>query len=142
MIIKKESDYAVRLIRGLSDGKRHSASELAESQGVPKLFAYKIMKKLHHAGVVEVYQGVTGGYKLSVDLDEISLLRFLSVTENSLLRNICMEENSGCEWEETQEGRHCSVHRHLHAIQDIICRELERHSVRDILSGNVEYSIE
>ena len=46
MLITRETDYALRVLRALSDGEQHTAGEISSTQLVPKQFAYKIIKKL------------------------------------------------------------------------------------------------
>ena len=46
MLITRETDYALRILRTLSDGKSYTAGELAERESLPQKFAYKILKKL------------------------------------------------------------------------------------------------
>ena len=53
-MITRETDYAIRLLRTLADEERHTAAEAAERELVPQPFAYKILKKLSKAGLVEV----------------------------------------------------------------------------------------
>ena len=50
MLITRETDYALRILRTLSDGKSYTAGELAERESLPQKFAYKILKKLEKAG--------------------------------------------------------------------------------------------
>ena len=63
-MITRETDYALRLLRTLQDGKRHTASEAAEREMVPSSFAYQILKKLARAGFVEIIRGTDGGCRL------------------------------------------------------------------------------
>ena len=51
MLITRETDYALRILRTLSDGKSYTAGELAERESLPQKFAYKILKKLEKAGM-------------------------------------------------------------------------------------------
>ena len=46
MLITRETDYALRLVRSLADGERRSVSQLSDEEQIPKAFAYKIIKKL------------------------------------------------------------------------------------------------
>ena len=57
-MITRETDYAIRLLRTLRDRERHTVAEAAERELVPQPFAYKILKKLSKAGLVEVLRGV------------------------------------------------------------------------------------
>ena len=51
-MITRETDYALRLLRALQDGRRRTAAEVAGQELVPLAFAYKILKKLAQAGIL------------------------------------------------------------------------------------------
>ena len=40
MIITKETDYALRILRVLLDGEKHSVAEMSETELIPTQFAY------------------------------------------------------------------------------------------------------
>ena len=40
MIITKETDYALRILRVLLDGEKHSVAEMSETELIPNQFAY------------------------------------------------------------------------------------------------------
>ena len=49
MLITRECDYAVRVIRALSGAERLSVGEICEREEITAPFAYKILKKLQKA---------------------------------------------------------------------------------------------
>ena len=77
MLITRESDYALRLLRTLRDGEQYSVGELARREMVPQPFAYKIVKKLSAAGMVQVSRGAEGGCRLTADLTQTTLYDLL-----------------------------------------------------------------
>ena len=44
MVITRETDYALRILRALLDGKLHTAGQIAQDELLPQAFAYKILK--------------------------------------------------------------------------------------------------
>lgn len=126
-MITRETDYALRLLRALTDGKRHSAANLAEGEQVPRPFAYKILKKLEKAKLVGVTRGAEGGWCLAADLEKTSLLDLMIAMEENWSVSACMSSKYRCLWRE-QQGR-CSVHGHLSEIQDRLDQELRSHSL-------------
>ena len=50
MIITRETDYAIRILRSLADLQLKNIREISDEQMVPRQFAYKISKKLHDSG--------------------------------------------------------------------------------------------
>ena len=71
MLITRECDYAVRVLRAMAEEKRVSVNEICEKELITAPFAYKILKKLQKSGMVRGYRGVHGGYSLNCDLDQI-----------------------------------------------------------------------
>lgn len=61
MLLTRESDYALRVLRSLRDGERRSVGDISLQQLIPQQFAYKIIKKRSRAGPVEITRGVDGG---------------------------------------------------------------------------------
>ena len=69
MMITRESDYGVRIIRALRDGGLMTIQQICERECIPKQFAYKILKKLDRAGLVQIKRGNQGGCTLARDLE-------------------------------------------------------------------------
>ena len=61
MLITRECDYAVRVLRALAEEKRVSVSEICEKELITAPFAYKILKKLQKAGMVRGVSGCSWG---------------------------------------------------------------------------------
>ena len=57
MIITKETDYALRILRVLLDGEKHSVAEMSETELIPNQFAYQILRKLSAGNLVRVSRG-------------------------------------------------------------------------------------
>lgn len=134
MIITRETDYALRMLRALADGKIITAGELAEQEELPQKFAYKILKKLQKAGFVQILRGVNGGCSLSCRLSEVSLLDLLNALEANSYLSSCMMPGYACEWCR-RKGIDCIAHAHLAEIQQIIDKELRSRDLETILFG-------
>lgn len=133
MLITRESDYALRILRALLDGQQHTVGEMADRELVPQQFAYKILKKLSRAGLVQVSRGAEGGCRLGADLAEASLYDLMAAMDESSDLSACMDPEYLCPWRETHGG--CTVHCQLAAIQQRLDAELKSHSLLEILSG-------
>ena len=83
MIITKETDYALRILRVLLDGEKHSVAEMSETELIPTQFAYQILRKLSAGNLVQVSRGALGGCELSCDLDATSLYDLMGVASRS-----------------------------------------------------------
>ncbi|WP_283675052.1 RrF2 family transcriptional regulator [Butyricicoccus sp. Marseille-Q5471] len=131
----REVDYALRILRALSDGELSTAAQLCEREAIPKQFAYKTLKKLEKAGFVALTRGAAGGCKLCADLREKTLFDLVSALDAQLQVNACMQADYQCSWREAHKGRPCLIHTQLSAIQQTIDAELRRYSLSSILLG-------
>lgn len=134
MVITRETDYALRLLRALSPGGRHTMKDLCQAEEVPQQFAYKIIRKLAQAGLVENLRGSTGGCQLKADLKEVTLHDLLTAMGEDYKLTACMEAGYQCSWEACHsEG--CRVHCQLAKIQQTFEKELQAHSLHSLMFG-------
>ena len=73
MLISRELDYALRILRGLGDGDMHTMRALCEDELIPQKFAYKIIRKLAAADFITAVRGVGGGVRLTADLSALTV---------------------------------------------------------------------
>ena len=118
MFLTKECDYAIRVVRSLTDMEMKSVKTVCENEHIPHPFAYKILKKLEHAGLVQSHRGSAGGYRLSKQPDTMTLLDIVSAIDGRLLLNECLLEGYVCE--NNINGRLCAVHEELSRLQAIL----------------------
>lgn len=133
MLLTRETDYALRVLRGLLDGEKKSVGMLSQSEFIPQQFAYKITKKLAKAGLVEVTRGVEGGCRLIADLSKVSLYDLTVAMDDRGEVFACMDPAVPCAWRESHQG--CQVHEQLHGIQRRLDDELRSHSLLKVLTG-------
>ena len=73
MLITRECDYAVRVVRALAAGGRMSVGDICDKEFITAPFAYKILKKLQKAEIVKGFRGVHGGYSLNRRAEDLTL---------------------------------------------------------------------
>ena len=132
MVITRETDYALRILRALLDGKLHTAGQIAQDELLPQAFAYKILKKLEKAGLVEVVRGTAGGCRLSADLTGTSLYDLMKAMGERGNLSSCMDPAYQCPWRSCHGG--CTVHCKLAEIQNKLDEELRAHRLQEILT--------
>ena len=108
MLITREMDYALRMLRVLLDGEKHSAAEMAETELIPMQFAYQILRKLSAGELVQVSRGAAGGCRLSCDLRGVSLYDLMVVMGEHDVLCACMEPGYDCRWQ-SEHGK-CAIH--------------------------------
>lgn len=75
-MLSKTAEYALRTIAclGFDAGESESAETLCERTKVPRRYLHKVLQDLVKANLVHSRSGPGGGYSLSQDPDEISIL--------------------------------------------------------------------
>jgi len=90
--LSKRSDYGMRILYELAadPDRYHSARVLADRHHVPEAFLRKILQDLRQAGVVVAQKGRTGGYRLALPPEEISVGKVLDVLEGPVPKLACI----------------------------------------------------
>ena len=132
LVITRETDYALRILRALLDGGLHTVGQLSQDELLPQAFAYKILKKLEKAGLIQVVRGTAGGCRLAADLSKVSLYDLMRAIGEHGCLSTCMAPDYACPWRERQGS--CTVHDRLLEIQETLDSKLRRHSLASILA--------
>lgn len=140
MIITRETDYAVRILRALADFQLKTIKEICDDQYIPRQFAYKISKKLEKAGYIEIVRGATGGCRLKLDLREITLMDLISVMNRENMVSCCLTEENDCQYKKQHSG--CCVHSYLCQLQGRLTEIFKTLSMQDIIFGSENAPIE
>lgn len=133
MLITKETDYALRVLRVLSRGEQCSVPDICKEEQLPAGFVYKIIQKLAAAGYLSVTRGATGGCLLNTDLNRVTLYDIMTAMGETGLVCACMDSAYDCVWREGHGG--CSVHCHLAAIQNTVNESMKQYSVAGLFTG-------
>ena len=129
MLVTREMDYALRILRALHRDGQLSAAAVARQENIQKAITLKLLNRLLSAGIVESRRGVSGGYFLKRPCEELSIYDvFQSIGEPPLL-NRCQREGYQCE---NFPSGGCGVCREPSRIQESLDRELQRMPLSDI----------
>ncbi len=131
MLITRECDYAVRVVRALADSRRMSVGEICEKEFITAPFAYKILKKLQKAGIVKGFRGVHGGYSLNRVAKELTLYDVYTAIDPEFFIIDCLEPGYQCTCDGSGNQR-CTVHRELQRVQKELCKMLQEKNLEDI----------
>ncbi len=115
------------------DGQAHTVGELAQGGSCcPSPLRIRLSKALQ-GGAGPDHAGAAGGCRLSADLSQVTLYDLpLALGEPGAIA-ACMEPDYACPWRERQGD--CVSHRQLAAIQRTLDRELQSHTLQEILTG-------
>lgn len=131
MIITRETDYAIRILRSLADLQLKNIREISDEQLVPRQFAYKISKKLERAGFIEIIRGAQGGCRLTRDLHDITLMDIINVMERENMITSCLDGDFQCPYH--HRYGFCDVHEALAGVQGRLADYLSTLNLYDIM---------
>jgi Rrf2 family protein len=100
MQLTRAADYAVRVmvhLAGLPLGTRASRADLAREAECPDQFLSKVLQSLTHAGLVVSHRGNTGGFELSADHRNASVMQVIEAIEGPVRLNLCLTGPHACE---------------------------------------------
>lgn len=132
LLITRETDYALRILRALADGEQLTSSEICEKELLPQDFVYKILKKLNRADLIYITRGVEGGCRLKADLKKVTLYDLMGIIDTRKNISNCMDPEFNCTWRQ-RFGKKCKVHNNLVEIQKVLDEQLKLYSIYKIL---------
>lgn len=89
MRIKTTTNYAIRIVLYLASKQDIATSkEIAEAMNIPVAYELKVTKQLLGAGLIKMYRGVKGGFKLAISPDKLSLFDVINAMDPDFCRNI------------------------------------------------------
>ncbi|MCP4968237.1 MAG: Rrf2 family transcriptional regulator [bacterium] len=104
--VTRKSDLAVRSLKTLAaNQKRMKGPALARAVGSSSGFVSHVLAPLVRAGWVRSEAGPSGGYSLSVDLAEVSLLEVIEAIEGPTDSGRCVLADRAC-----NHGGTCALH--------------------------------
>ena len=134
MKITQETDYAFRILLFLGNlgvGKKVDAKTISEAEGVTLRFTLKILRKLTIGKFVISFRGVNGGYALDKEPKEINMKSVVETIEGPIFFNKCLDESANCNLGRSST---CKLHKTFGSIQSTIITDLEKRTLKDILS--------
>ena len=133
MLLTRECDYGIRVIRALADGSKKTVDTIATQEQIPKKYAYKIIKKLEKVGFVQSLRGRSGWYLLSKDLSTLSLLDIIAAVDANRYINECIKDESQCPFKD-HPSKSCTVHVEIERLQYLLETELQSKPMSVILN--------
>jgi FeS assembly SUF system regulator len=119
--ISRLTDYATVILAALADdpARVQTAAALAGRTRIAAPTVSKLLKQLHHAGLVSSTRGLRGGYRLTRPPAQISAAAILDALEGPLALTDCAAGQGHCEIEQT-----CRVGRAWQKVNLAIRRSL------------------
>lgn len=123
MLITREMDYTLRILRALHQNGPLSAAAIAQKENMPKAITLKLLKQLRAAGLTGSRRGNSGGYQLNIPCERLYLGDLFRALEEEPLVNRCQRPGYRCE--NLPEGS-CGLCRELSRIQSVLDAELRK----------------
>ena len=99
--VSRMADYAILLVCKMSndENKVYSSQELSIVTSLKITTISKILTKLTKANVTDSIRGVSGGYKLTMQAEDISIGNIIDIIDGKVALTVCVEEgeNHNCD---------------------------------------------
>lgn len=136
MLLTRECDYGVRILRALRSGELVNVAQIADREDISTQITYKLTRKLEKSGILESQRGVNGGYRLKVSLEQITLLDvFKAVDQNMMICDCSGGGESNCS--RNTKDNPCMVHLEFCRLQQMMQKELNSKSVLNVMDGKL-----
>jgi Rrf2 family transcriptional regulator, iron-sulfur cluster assembly transcription factor len=105
----RRADYAIRAAVDLAnhhgDGERRKARAIADEMDIPASYLPQILAELVRADIAMSLAGRDGGYALTRQPEQVTLLEVVRSVEGDLISASCVLRGGPCRWEDV-----CAVH--------------------------------
>jgi len=133
-IIRQDTDYAMRALVHLGlhrGGEPISAKVLANKEDIPEDFAYKLLRHLAKAGLVESHMGIQGGFSLARDPENILFLEVVQAVQGPVtVRKCILGKSEACPRYDT-----CPVSAKLSDLQETVTEFMSKLTLAKVLEA-------
>jgi Rrf2 family protein len=131
-MLSKTGLYAVRAVVALArlpEGVYAGAAHIAQEIGAPQNYLGKLLKALAEEGLVESQKGLGGGFRLTRDAREISLLDVVEPIEHIRRWSGCILGRPEC-----SDITPCAIHNRWKAVRDAYLRMLQKTTIAELVA--------
>jgi Rrf2 family protein len=142
--ISRGAEYAIRAmldVAAAKEGEVVRTRQVAEHQGIPKVFLPKIVQRLVQAGLLRAHRGPAGGIALSRPPGEINMRQIIEAMDGPIALNNCLLTPGECPRESI-----CPIHEIWVKTQEDLLSGLESITLsklvargRELVSQQVVY---
>ncbi len=129
MLLTREFDYAMCIMRALKDGGKKSVKEICGEESIPEPFTYKILKKLEKKEIVRSIRGAKGGYIIAKDMEDLKLMDIMLAIEPVF----GITESTKVESVKQQRADSCQILQEYERIQARLIEEMSANSLSQIM---------
>jgi Rrf2 family protein len=139
-MLSKTGLHAVRAMVALArlpEGAYAGAARIAQEIGAPQNYLGKLLKLLAAEGLVESQKGLGGGFRLTLDPKQISLLDVVEPIEHVSRWSGCILGRPEC-----SEVNACAIHDRWKAVRDAYLRMLQRTTLAELVAKGEPATLE
>ena len=130
-LITRNTDYALRAICYIAkQNKVVTVTELVKALGVPRPFMRKILQQLNKEKILESYKGQSGGFKLRILPDKISIIQIMCIFQGRVGLSECFLKKNIC----PNKGK-CLLRKKIRLIEDSLLRQLRQIDIASLIKG-------
>lgn len=131
-MLSQTSEHAVRAVLYLAQraqGESVPADVIADALGAPRNYLAKTLNALAKAGIVASMRGPTGGFRLAVSADGLTLEEVIRPFDEARARRVCLLGGKPC-----CDEAPCAAHFRWKAVNEDVWAPLRRTTVADLLA--------
>jgi len=132
-MLSQTSEHALRAVLYLARQPENTsvpADVIARALGAPPKYLAKTLNVLAKQGVLSSMRGPTGGFRLAVRADALTLARVVQPFDDSRNSGMCLLGGRPCDAREP-----CAAHANWTAIAEQVWAPLETSTVAELLNG-------
>jgi len=128
MRLTRHTDYALRILlqAAAQPGQRQSIASVAQTQGIARNHAMKVVNELATAGLLATVRGRGGGFTLARPAADITVGQVVRITEPDLRPADC----DNCALAES-----CGLKSMMHDAMRAFLAELDQHTLETAAAG-------
>ena len=136
MRFNKTTEYALQIFAfmAIDKTKLFRADELYKHLKIPLRYLKRLLTELSKTGLMESIQGNKGGFRLSRNLEEITLFDIVNVTELPRDKSLCFFGFQKCHFNKKK----CHMHDKWIAITEGIEQLLKTTALSDLTDDNTQ----
>jgi Rrf2 family protein len=134
--ISRGAEYAIRAmldVTAAEGGALETTKEVAEHQGIPKVFLPKIVQRLVQAGLLRAHRGPAGGIALSRPPSKINMRQIIEAMDGPIALNTCLLLPGECPRESI-----CPVHEIWVKTQENLLASLDSITLAQLVTRGKE----
>ncbi|MDD7463915.1 MAG: Rrf2 family transcriptional regulator [Anaerococcus sp.] len=134
MKLSTRGRYGLRAVYYLAENEDKgyiSVSEISNKLNLPENYLEQLIRLLKKSNLVVSARGAKGGYKMSRDLDDISVGEVLRVLEGEITSSECVSSGN------CNEIDGCEAYLVFAKIDDAINSAVDSITIRDMINNNI-----